>query len=500
MNKQEFQRKPSGLIQARVSRERGFRLGIGFFVMLLLWAWGWGTAGAKEGPGSFADLAEKLLPAVVNVATTQAVKNDHPGPEIPRFPPGSPFEEFFRDFFDHRPDLQQRRATSLGSGFIIDAGGYVVTNNHVIADADEITVVLQNDVTLKAKIVGRDEKTDLALLKVEFDGDLPFVNWGDSDKTRVGDWVLAIGNPFGLGGSVTAGIVSARARDIHTGPYDEFIQTDASINRGNSGGPMFDLNGKVVGINTAIFSPSGGNVGIGFAIPASLARPVIDQLRKYGRTRRGWLGVRIQKMTPEIAESLGLKKVAGALVASTTEGGPAAAADIRPGDVILKFDGKDIPEMRKLPRVVAETPVETTTHVVVWRKGKKLKLKVTLGELEKFERVVEKGKVTPTKTTKQEQFNEFGLSLSKITPELREKYGITEVDHGVVVIKVAKGGLGSQKDLRPGDVIVEVAQHEVRTPKEMIARVKNARDRGQSSLLLRFKRRGEGYYVALPIE
>jgi serine protease Do len=483
-----------------VSRERGFRWGAGFFVVLLLWAWGWGTAGAQGRPESFADLAEKLLPAVVNVATTQAIKNDHPGPEIPRFPPGSPFEEFFRDFFDHRPDLQPKRATSLGSGFIIDAGGYIVTNNHVIAEADEITVVLQNDVNLKAEIVGRDEKTDLALLKVDFEGELPFVNWGDSDKTRVGDWVVAIGNPFGLGGSVTAGIVSARARDIHSGPYDEFIQTDASINRGNSGGPMFDINGEVIGINTVIFSPSGGNVGIGFAIPSSLARPVIEQLRKYGRTRRGWLGVRIQKVTPEIAESLGLEKSAGALVASTTEGGPAAISDIRPGDVILKFDGKDIPEMRKLPRVVAETPVETTTDVIIWRKGKKLKLKVTLGELEKFEQMAEKGKPTPTKEMKKEELDEFGLLLAEITPELREKYGVGEEENGVVVVKVAKGGLGSRKDLRPGDVIVEVDQHKVRTPKEMLAKVKEARDRGQNSLLLRFKRRGEGYYVALPID
>ncbi|HJS32758.1 MAG TPA: Do family serine endopeptidase, partial [Alphaproteobacteria bacterium] len=315
----------------------------------------------------FADLAERLLPAVVNISTTQTVRQDRNqqqgpqqgpqgerrrGPEVPQFPPGSPFEEFFREFFDRqgRPDAPPRRTQSLGSGFVIDSTGYVVTNNHVIAEADEIKVILHDDTQLAAKVIGRDPKTDLAVLKVEPSKPLTAVKFGNSDQTRVGDWVVAIGNPFGLGGTVTAGIVSARARDINAGPYDDFIQTDASINRGNSGGPMFNLAGEIIGINTAIYSPSGGSVGIGFAIPANLAKPVIDQLRVSGKVRRGWLGVQIQSVTDEIAESLGLNKARGALVARVTENSPAAKGKIESGDVILKFDGKDVTEMRRLPR------------------------------------------------------------------------------------------------------------------------------------------------------
>ncbi|MEM6490401.1 MAG: trypsin-like peptidase domain-containing protein, partial [Pseudomonadota bacterium] len=268
------------------------------------------AAHARGAPDSFADLAERLLPTVVNISTAQ--KRDAPAAR-PELPEGGPFEEYFREFFDREGGARQ--VSSLGSGFIIDPSGLVVTNNHVVAEADEVTVILSDDTELDAEIVGVDEKTDLALLQVESATPLPATRWGDSDETRVGDWILAIGNPFGLGGSVTAGIVSARARDINQGPYDDYLQTDASINRGNSGGPMFNLKGEVIGINTAIFSPTGGSVGIGFAIPAALAEPVINQIIKYGRTRRGWIGVRIQKVTDEIAESLGLEKTKGALVA-----------------------------------------------------------------------------------------------------------------------------------------------------------------------------------------
>src|SRR6185437_2739109 len=276
------------------------------------------------------------------------------------------FEEFFKDFLDRNmprgqhPDALPRHATSLGSGFIIDPSGLVVTNNHVIADADQITVTLQDDTSFKAEVVGKDGKTDLALLRIKSSKPLPFVKFGDSDKSRVGDWVLAIGNPFGLGGTGTAGILSARAREINSGPYDDFLQTDAAINRGNSGGPMFNMDGDVIGINTAIFSPSGGSIGIGFAIPASEAKPVIEQIEKYGHARRGWLGVNIQSVNDEIAESLGLDKPKGALIASVFDGGPAQKACIQPGDVVLTFDGKSVVDMRHLPRIVAETPIDKT--------------------------------------------------------------------------------------------------------------------------------------------
>ena len=321
-----------------------FGLAAGMAVALLVQ--GVPAADAKPLPESFADLAERLLPAVVNVATTQTVQDRGPAMDMPQFPPGSPFEEFFKDFFErnggNRPQ-QPRRAQSLGSGFLVSSDGIVVTNNHVIADADEIKVRLSDDTEFPAKLLGTDPKTDVAVLKIDAgDRELPFVKFGDSDRLRVGDWVVAIGNPFGLGGTVTAGIVSARGRDIGQGPYDDFIQTHASINRGNSGGPLFNLDGDVIGINTAIFSQSGGSIGIGFAISSKLSSNVVAQLREFGRTRRGWLGVRIQQVTDEIAESLGLQKARGALVADVTPDGPAKQAGIQAGDVILKFAGQDV--------------------------------------------------------------------------------------------------------------------------------------------------------------
>jgi serine protease Do len=341
---------------------------------------------ARPAPDGFADLAARLLPAVVNISTTQTVKTaerggERSGPDMPQFPPGSPFEQFFHDFFEHglpkgeRPEILPRHATSLGSGFVVDPAGYIVTNNHVIADADEITVILHDNTSLKAQVVGRDTKTDKPLTAV---------SWGDSDKSRVGDWVLAIGNPFGLGGSVTAGILSARQRDINSGPYDDFLQTDAPINRGNSGGPMFNMDGQVIGINTAIYSPSGGSIGIGFAIPSTLAKAVVSELRTESdhTVHRGWLGVRIQAVTGEIAESLGLDKPRGALVASVTDNGPAETAGIQPGDVVLSFDGKPVDDMRHLPRLVAETPVNKKVPVTVWRKRKETSLEVKVGKLD----------------------------------------------------------------------------------------------------------------------
>jgi serine protease Do len=464
---------------------------------------------ARSAPDSFADLAEKLLPAVVNVSTTQTIKStEHKGkgPDVPQFPPGSPFEEFFKDFMERqqrgdRPDAPPRRATSLGSGFIIDPAGYVVTNNHVVAEADEINITLHDDTTFKATLVGRDIKTDLALLKVESKKPLTAVAWGDSDQTRVGDWVLAIGNPFGLGGSVTAGILSARGRDIQSGAYDDYLQTDASINRGNSGGPMFNTVGEVIGINTAIYSPTGGSVGIGFAIPASLAKPVIDQLKKYGKVRRGWLGVRIQSVTDELAESLGLDKPRGALVSSASEGGPAAKAKIEPGDVILRFDGKEITEMRRLPRIVAETPIDKPVEVVVWRKKKEVPLKVQVGELVETDQVASAapGPSGPPSGAAG-SVTELGLQLSAVSQPLREKYGLADDAQGVVVTDVSGASPAGEKGVKPGDIIVEVGQEEVKTPADVTAKIKAARDAKRKSVLLLIDQKGDLRFVAVRID
>src|SRR5262245_50360358 len=335
---------------------------------------------AARGPEGIADAAEQVIDAVVNVSTKQSVDLRNSG-AMPQLPPGSPFEEFFEEFFKNRRGQNgqngqnnqspvPRRVNSLGSGFIVDAAGLVVTNNHVIADADEVNVILNDGTTLRAEVIGRDQRTDLALLKVKPTKPLKAVKFGDSDNLRLGEWVIAIGNPFSLGGTVTAGIVSARNRDIQSGPYDNYIQTDAAINRGNSGGPLFNLNGEVIGVNTAIISPSGGSIGIGFAVPSKTALPVIDQLREFKEVRRGWLGVRIQQVSDEIAESLSVKPARGALVAGIDEKGPAKPAGIEPGDVIVKFDGKDVKEMRDLPKIVADTPVGKDVEVVVIRKGK----------------------------------------------------------------------------------------------------------------------------------
>ncbi len=461
-------------------------------------------AQSRGAPDSFADLAEKLLPAVVNISTTQVNKErqQQRGPEIPQFPPGSPFEEFFRDFFDrNRPESQPRRTTSLGSGFIVDASGYIVTNNHVIEDADEVTVILHDDTNLKAKVIGHDAKTDIALLKVEATKPLPFVKFGDSDKSRVGDWVVAIGNPFGLGGTVTAGIISARARDIQSGPYDDYLQTDASINRGNSGGPMFNIAGEVIGVNTAIFSPSGGSIGIGFAIPSSLAAPVVAQLREFGKTRRGWLGVRIQSVTDEIAESLGLAKPRGALVAGVTEQGPAEKAGLEAGDVILRFDGREIAEMRRLPRVVAETPIDKEVNVLVWRKGKEQTVRAKVGELKEDEVAV----AAKPDDSKKEQaprggVSILGLTLSDLTGALRSQFKLANEAKGVVVVDVAPNSPASEKGIRPGELIIEVAQDKVDNPNDVKAKIDKARAAKRKSILLLVERQSDQRFVVLPLD
>ena len=458
---------------------------------------------AKAPPASFADLAARLLPSVVNISTTQTVRPDSGNrPELPRFAPGSPFERFFRDFFERQQQnpSPQQRVTSLGSGFVIDPSGVIVTNNHVIAEADKIAVILSDKTRLEAKVIGRDAKTDIALLRVDpGKKKLAALKLGNSDSSRVGDWVLAIGNPFGLGGTVTAGIVSARQRDINSGPYDDFIQTDASINRGNSGGPMFNLAGEVIGINTAIFSPTGGSVGIGFAIPSNLAGPIVDQLLKFGRARRGYLGVRIQTVTEEIAQGLELPGASGALVTSLAEDGPAAKAKVEVGDVILTFDGKPISEMRSLPRIVAETAVGRQVSLVVWRKGARKTLKVRLGEFPEEDRQV--AARTPEAEPRQPTVRTLGLDLATITPAIRKRFNLAEDATGVVVVEVEPDSPAAEKRIRPGDIIRKVGpqQSEITEPSQVEKAVESARKAKRKTLLVLVERERSQHFIALGI-
>ena len=377
-------------------------------------------ARSERGPTSVADLAQKLQDSVVNISTTQTVKGPK-GVPLPRVPEGSPFEEFFKEFFDRQQQQgQPRRVNSLGSGFVLDASGLIVTNNHVIESADEIIVSFNDGQKLKVEeVVGRDSKTDLAILRVKPEKPLTAVGFGDSAKMRVGDWVMAIGNPFGLGGTVTVGIISAKKRDINAGPYDEFLQTDAAINRGNSGGPLFNMEGEVIGINTAIISPTGGSIGIGFAVPANTAVHVIEQLRKFGETRRGWLGVRIQTVTDSIAESLGMDEPKGALVASVTEKSPAAKAGIEAGDVILKFNDQDIESMRSLPRIVARTNVGDKVKVVVLRGEAKKEFEVEIGRLPETATAAKTKESLPKAEAEPKTTRLLGLSMAKMSDELQ---------------------------------------------------------------------------------
>ena len=461
---------------------------------------------AARGPENIADVAEQVIDAVVNISTSQKI--DPRVTELPDMPPGSPMEEFFDQFFKNRRgnggnDQTPRRVNSLGSGFIIDASGLVVTNNHVIADADEINVILNDGTKLKATLVGKDTKSDLALLRVHSDKPIKAVKFGDSEKLRLGEWVIAIGNPFSLGGSVTAGIVSARNRDINSGPYDNYIQTDAAINRGNSGGPLFNLNGEVVGVNTAIISPSGGSIGIGFAVPSNSAIAVIDQLRQFGETRRGWLGVRIQQVTDDIAESLNISPAHGALVAGVDDKGPAKPAGIEPGDVVVSFDGHDVKEMHDLPRVVADTPVGKVVDVVVIRKGKQETHKVTVGRLQDNEKVAEasaKQEAPPDKSVVQKT---LGLELSGLSDELRRKFKIKGAVSGVLVTGVDPSVAMADPDKRlaAGDVIVEVQYQAVTSPADIQKRVDQLKEQGKKiAVLLVSNANGETRFVALNLQ
>ena len=486
---------------------RAGRFGLAIFAAAAIaWPALTGLAAAR-GPDNISDVAEAVIDAVVNISTKQTV--DMSNNAMPQLPPGSPFEEFFDEFFKNRRGQggpngggqTPRRVNSLGSGFIIDAAGLVVTNNHVIADADEINVILNDGTTLKAEIVGRDTKTDLALLQVKPDKPLKAVKFGDSDKLRLGEWVIAIGNPFSLGGTVTAGIVSARNRDINSGPYDNYIQTDAAINRGNSGGPLFNLNGEVIGVNTAIISPSGGSIGIGFAVPSKSAVAVIDQLRQYKEVRRGWLGVRIQQVTDEIADSLNVKPTRGALIAGIDDKGPAKPAGIEPGDVIVKFDGKDIKEMRDLPKIVAETPVGKDVEVTIIRKGKEEKKTVKLGRLEDDKKVAA---LTPKKDDAEEKTavkKALGLDLADLTTELRNQHKIKDKVKGVLITGVDTNSAAAEKHLQPGMVIAEVQQQPVGSAAELQQRIEKLKKDGKKAVvLLVVTPDGDPSFVALSLQ
>lgn len=491
---------------AAVRQQPGRLMGYGVAFLVLLSLMMAATASfAKGTPESFAPLVKKLKPAVVNIQVTQQAgqAGPHEGFDMPQVPEGSPFEEFFKDFFDRRREQgpNRRPLTSVGSGFVVDSEGLIVTNNHVVDGADEIRVFFNDGESLDAELVGTDPKTDVALLRVK-PGDgvsLTAVPWGDSDTAEEGDWVVAIGNPLGLGGTVTAGIVSARGRDIRSGPYDDFIQTDASINKGNSGGPLFNTDGQVIGINTAIFSQTGGSIGIGFAVPSNLAKPVVDQLLKFGRTKRGWLGVRIQTVTDELAEGLGMDQPRGALVAGVTDNSPAGDAGIKSGDVIVEFNGHEIDEMRALPRIVAETAVGKTVPVKVWRKGELQSFDVELGELEKAEKELTMTEPTAPAEQSQSTVGALGLKLSPITEALAGEFGIDR-ETGAVVTEVDPDSSAAEKGLRPGDVIIEVNQEEVSNPGDVAAQVEAVKEADGRSVLLLVQRGEDRLFIAVRLQ
>jgi serine protease Do len=456
------------------------------------------ASAASLPPETFADLAAKVTPAVVNISSTHHEAADSSDQTMPfDFPPGSPFEQFFKHFREQQGrDHGGQDMTALGSGFLIDSSGYIVTNDHVIDGATEIHATLASGKDYPARLIGADKKTDLALLKIDAGGPLPYVSWGDSDAMRVGDWVLAVGNPFGLGGTVTTGIISARSRDIHSGPFDDFLQIDASINRGNSGGPTFNLAGEVIGINSAIASPNGGSVGIGFAIPANMARPVIEALRQRGRVDRGWIGVAIQEVTPELAQSLGLGTPTGALVASVQTDGPAASA-LRQGDVILSFDGQTVGETRELPRIVANTPAGKRVQLVIWRDGARKTLSLTVAKMKDEAQVA--SETPPAQPAESPSRRVLGVQLSALTEDLRQQLGLGDDVRGVVITDVAEGSPAARQGLQQGDIIEQVAQRKVTSPREVDRLVEQAVTKNAASVLLLVNRQGNELFLAVKV-
>jgi serine protease Do len=452
-----------------------------------------------RGPESVAPVAEELIEAVVNISTSQAIRGPQ-GLPLPKVPKDSPYDEYFGDFFQNRGrSVPDRMVSSLGSGFIIDGkNGIIVTNNHVIDGAEEIQVNLHDGSKLTATLIGKDSKTDIALLKVEPETELKAVKFGSSAGIRVGDWVMAIGNPFGLGGSVTVGIISAKARNINSGPYDDYLQTDASINKGNSGGPLFNMDGEVIGVNTAIISPTGGSIGIGFSVPADTVVPVVDQLREFQEVRRGWLGVKIQTVTDEIAGALGVPRKSGALVASVTPGGPAAKGGMKAGDVIVRFHNEDVVSMRILPRLVARAPINKQVDVEVVRKGRKQMLQVMVGLLEEDDdpriSLADDGSDDAEAVV-------LGLTLQPLNDKLRSKYGLGKDVEGAIVDKVDPESPAAAAKIKAGDVIVQAANEPILRPSDLAQRVKNIKKSQRKTVMLEVEDATGGHrFVSVPVE
>lgn len=460
----------------------------------------------EAGPTSVAPLAKRLSDAVVNIATSQTVKGPQ-GVPLPKVPKGSPFEDFFEDFFNKRGGAPRpdRKVSSLGSGFVIDGKeGLIVTNNHVIDGAEEIIINFHDGSKLKVdKVLGKDTKADIALLKVSPKKPLVDVKFGSSAAIEVGDWVLAIGNPFGLGGSVSVGIISAKSRDINSGPYDDYLQTDAAINKGNSGGPLFNMAGDVVGVNTAIISPTGGSIGIGFAVPSDTVAAIVEQLKTFGETKRGWLGVKIQTVTEDIAETLGVPDNTGALISAVTPDGPAAKAGLEAGDVILKFDGKDVTTMRGLPKIVAQTPIGKSVEIDVLRKGARKSMKVTVGKLEDEDAPLP---VNAKPTDKQPDgapatASILGMKVAPLTDDLRRKLGIDGKVNGLVVEDVDGASAASTKGIKAGDILVEAGQDSLGKPDDLAKSIDKTRRAGRKAVLLRVEDgKGDLRFVAVPLQ
>jgi serine protease Do len=454
---------------------------------------------------SFAPLIKEVIPAVVNVSAIQraskaAAVNGDITDDASAVRDRPSLDDLLRKFLDqqNRKDLPTRPGLALGSGFVIDPSGYIVTDDHVLDNVDTVTVTFRDGMQLPARIIGRDPLTDLALLKIDAPHPLPYVRWGDSDAARVGDWVLAIGNPFGLDDTVSSGIISARGRDIHSGPYDDFLQIDASINRGNSGGPTFDLDGRVIGINSAIYSPNGGSVGIGFAIPANLARPVVEQLRQHGKVERGWLGVQIQQVTPSIADGFGLAKPKGALIAGISPGSPAARAGFAEGDVILSVNGQDVSTMRDLPLIVAEMPIGAAADVVVWRQSKELRLQPIIGRMPETEQIADLEQDQAVPPQKPADIAS-GLKLTALTGQMRHRLRVPGNVNGVVVTAISDDSVLAGLDLLPGDVIETIGQRPVTSPGDVVAQLRAAAANGRVNLLVLINRHGTNRYLALSL-